>query len=426
MSRRILTMFLLSLVSACTLPPWTREDCEYGPCGFQTLTGSTARTTSWDESAYALSLTEPGTRLTRREAGSFASCIDIALVGEVEDSADLTLELDFNDDGSIEYSGELPASRWDRRHIQIHGPAGERVVRSYLEKKGTGRASLAVVESRAVACEGASPIKLSDGSLCVEDANCSSDRCRDGRCLSCGPSGCGEGVACKADSECAGGACAAGVCRACAANGTCDPGAQCTLDTHCKSHSCVHGTLSIVTDQPAKDAVCGECTSDAQCNLGKCVQGRCGACGVDSDCASGHECRYADLYVAQHRVCVPAHVPGQLPRSALCEKASDCAGGLACGASPGLAKRCGTACDLSSGDCPDDQTCVGQLDLRPLDGAPDAGAPPILLGELAPTCWSFPKANGCIFDNQCPGARCCGFACVPVDAQCSGFTLPSP
>jgi hypothetical protein len=326
-------------------------------CLWQTEAGSIEEVGSWHKAAKAYRLVGTPARITRKVDASLPVCMEIDLTANVARDAQLELQLDFGDDGSIDSRVQVGPGEWTRRLYYVRTPLSARHLRTYIAKQGPGEAAIEhiALQRGEGECAALPPTTLADGSTCLDDASCTSGYCVLGKCSPCGAGGCAEGTSCRADKDCNGGACAAGVCRACAATGSCGAGEGCSADTQCAAGTCVFGGKPSLVHYPELDGVCGECNADADCASGKCANGECADCATDADCSGGLRCRYADLFETGARSCVP-RFDGILPRGALCEVDAECAAPLRCGGPPGRLKRCGLSCRTSA-DCAARETC---------------------------------------------------------------------
>jgi hypothetical protein len=367
----------------------------------------------------------------------------IDLTAKVARDAQLELEFDFGNDGSVDARVAVEPGDWKRRLYHVRTPSSGRHLRTAIAKQGAGEASIEhiVLERGEDKCAALPPLTLANGSVCLDDASCASSYCVLGTCSACGAGGCAEGSACRANTDCMGGACAAGVCRACAANGSCAKGEGCSADNHCAAGTCSFGSKPSLVRYPELDGVCGECNGDDDCPNGKCVNGQCAECATDADCSGGLRCRYSDAFEAGTRACLP-RFDGILPRGALCEVDAECIGGLRCDGSPGRSKRCGVSCRLST-DCAAGEAC-GETGSVPGVQASIYELLPSYTAESlarvrtchAPYRYAYPQTTTCEVSAQCPAdeyardpsalSACCAGSCSTTSfdlstGQCAGY-----
>ncbi|MDB4973357.1 MAG: hypothetical protein JWN48_1698 [Myxococcaceae bacterium] len=337
------------------------SNCAEILCGWQVEQGELTPSGSWHEHQRSIELSGTGARVTRRISGApNAECFGLRFLADIAPDAQLELQLDFNDDGSIDARAPVPPTQWRSVEIAVRPPPEYRSVRFALSKQGEGsvRISSLVSDPSIAACHLSQPTTLADGALCSTDETCASGRCVLGHCGRCGPGGCAEGEGCRSSDECRDGACAASVCKACAKRGDCATGQGCSITGQCASGSCTQGAEPSLSTYPGVEGICGECDADSDCGGGTahCVLGRCTACATDADCSGGQVCRYADTFDVSTRACLPK-ITSTTPRGGLCEQDEDCVSGLRCGASDGRAKRCGVSC-VSDRDCGSDGVCA--------------------------------------------------------------------
>lgn len=429
--RKANLFWLVALTLSCgsdSFEPMSLVDstCAEILCGWDVASGALAPAASWHEHQRAIALTGTPARITRKVSGvPNIDCLALSFLSSVADDADLELQLDFNDDGSIDAREAVPPVRWRPTELALRAPPEYRSVRISLEKRGAGDVHISslILSSDLAACTSVPPTSLPDGALCSTDVTCTSGRCALGKCSSCPAGGCAEGDACRTSDECRDGACAAGKCKACAKAGSCAKGEGCSVSGQCASASCALGGQPSLMSYPGVEGVCGECNEDADCGGQFCVLGSCSACRSDADCGEGTVCRYADTYEVSVRACLP-RVTSTVPRGGLCERSEDCVPGLTCGAAAGRAMRCGIAC-VTNADCGGSSVCAAP-------GASRAVDPPATLALLpswssAParisTCYrafafTVLTTNHCEVQEQCQGA---GDACCSGKCQTASF-----
>lgn len=429
---RFLLVSLCALVGCADMGGIVDEElvdstCAEALCGWETKQGSLASSASWHEHQRAVELAETPTRISRKISGTpNVPCLALTFLAEIESDAQLEVQLDYNDDGTIDTRKFVPALRWRKTVVPLRTPSEYRSLRINLERQGQGHvriASLRLTSDRTACAAEKLPTTLADGALCSIDQTCASGRCVLGHCSSCGPQGCEEGQGCRTSDECRDGACAAGVCRACAKRGECAADVGCSVAGQCSGRSCNQAALPSTTAFPGEEGTCGSCASDAACPGAFCVLGRCAGCRTNGDCASGQICAYDDALEASHRAC-RSPFTSIVPRGGLCEVDGDCVTGLRCGAAAGRAKRCGISCAVDA-ECGTSGVCA-------TTGSTRAVVPParvaLLSGWQRPverisTCYQRvlssnlgglggQAALACEVQEQCvTGSACCDGKC---------------
>ncbi len=426
MRKIAILMLALSACSALGSDGFTPIDtidstCAELLCGWETQAGTATPGSSWHEHQRAVLLQGAPAQISKRYPFlQNIDCLSFSFLADVGSNAQLTLELDFDDDGKADTRTPVPAVRWRRFELALRAPPEFRAMRVTLRKEGADDVRFAslIIESNLAQCLTLSPTRLADGATCSTDATCASGRCVLGHCGSCAAGGCGEGEACRSSDECRDGACAAGLCRACAKQGSCAVNQGCSIAGQCASASCTFGAQPSSTAYPGADGVCGDCAADADCGGGFCVLGRCSACRDDADCGGGQVCRYTDGFDVGTRACM-GRVTSTVPRGGLCESSADCAAGLSCGAVEGRAKRCGFAC-LRDADCGNQRVCATRGATREVDAPATLALLPgwtSAPGRIA-TCYAL-TSTACEVQEQCRTFTLGNVAGAPL-ACCNG------
>ncbi len=266
------------------------------------------------------------------------TCIRFDLVADVEMTATVTLQLDFYDDGIIDYEQPIPTSDWEPIHYLVSLPSYYQGIRFRLTKDGPGNVVLAQVyaeDSDECAEPNWNLEDLPVGAGCSDFSQCASELCLPsvsgleghGVCSTCagdvdcnagdvcgaeapvcqplysfyrgcGPAGRhGLGERCVVDAECATGICAEGMCSTCSQPSDCDTGERCEMRD--RDETLQYWWAPYQCDPAAGGADSGEpCLIDADCASGSCVgDGDIRVCTLDGrlcdsvvDCPSGMDC----------------------------------------------------------------------------------------------------------------------------------------
>lgn len=113
-------------------------------CDWTNDGGKIERVGSWHERDYAVSFVAKDTQISQRSTYTVpGSCIRFEMIADVDARAELKLEVDFHDDGAVDFSQLIPASNWEPVALVVHTPRSYAKVRYILRKQGVGRAVLA-------------------------------------------------------------------------------------------------------------------------------------------------------------------------------------------------------------------------------------------------------------------------------------------
>ena len=162
--------------------------CDKHPCGWD-VEGDFEQVGTWHPNDYAIELlgddavaSQLRAELTSKEA----TCFEFSLMAKISATAHAYLELDFLDDGVIEFSERIPESDWEVRKFTIHAPNWFEGLRFSLRKQGEGKVVLAElnVHLQEYGCTGV-PLDLFErpsGAPCGRDEECSAGHCATSGC----------------------------------------------------------------------------------------------------------------------------------------------------------------------------------------------------------------------------------------------------
>jgi len=329
-------------------------------CAWKVERGAVMRVASWNKGDYAVELVGSDVAIEQLSPvnGSDGSCMRFTLIANVQDTADVVLNVDVEGDGTVEMSERLPTSHWQPLTFTFALVQPYDGVRFEIAKRGLGEAVVANIGAKIIAsgdCTGLTPLDPGprrNGSYCFANAECASGACMESplpqpenysvarTCVgcdhtvasSCGAQVCGLadafspvfsvpvecvapaakplGDACIADAECATNICNRvgdyGSCSTCTSDGQCSGGQRCLPS----------GTVMLVPR--AMPQVCGggqhlvasgaPCASNDDCVSGLCngtVRSQCA--GDGRPCVTAAECTFDGL---QNRACNTVGIQG--------------------------------------------------------------------------------------------------------------------
>jgi hypothetical protein len=157
--------------------------CDTHPCGWD-VDGDAKKVGTWHPDDYAIELFGVDSSLSqlRPELTAVARCFEFSLMARVDAGAQASFELDFLDDGELEFSAPLPESHWEVRKFKITTPTWYKGVRFIVRRTGgTGEVIVAElnVEMGVDPCT-AAPLSLLHrpaGASCANESECESGSC---------------------------------------------------------------------------------------------------------------------------------------------------------------------------------------------------------------------------------------------------------
>jgi hypothetical protein len=225
--------------------------CGPALCYWQTDAGSIERVPTWHPDDYGVELVGTPAAVSQRiDVPPFSApnwCFRFDTLADIDPNTTVMLQLDYEDDGSIEYETPVAGNDWAAVEVLLPAPTWYQAVRFRLYKTGLGRAVVAHLQVTASTDCTTAPPQLVDrptGAYCETDEQCQSGICADGQghsvsgggvvargCGSCRTSaGCQTGEVCRMLES------GVGSHRECAPPA--EPGASCLDDSDCASGSC--------------------------------------------------------------------------------------------------------------------------------------------------------------------------------------------
>jgi hypothetical protein len=279
-------------------------------CTWKLERGEVRRVGTWNEKDPGVELVGDDVAIAQLTpvTSSDTTCIRFELVADVDERAEVRLNVDVFGDGSVELSERLPTSRWKPLSFLIPVRAPYDGVRFELTKQGAGRAVVAQLQAETASgeCDGFTvidPEPAPAGARCAADDQCQSGMCRMVNdpnawfgiaqlCVECDP-GLGA-LACPASQVCGFDGYFS---RVLAVRTSCVPeaskrvGEECRSDVECGTRICnsfVCSTCDVDTPCPGESCAAAYEHGPHVCNPGAHQRGVGQACATDGDCASNH------------------------------------------------------------------------------------------------------------------------------------------
>ena len=281
-------------------------------CAWKVERGSVQKVATWNAGDPGVELVDDDTAIEQVSPvdANDGGCLEFDLIANVDDSAQVALDIDVYDDGSIEHTETIPTSSWAPLtfKLPIRGPY--RGVRFELTKHGSGHAVLAQIGAKITdGCDAFTPIAPAPaplGAPCDATIGCSSGTCEmtvfGGLCTGCTATSCAANEVCGPSDPTSP---LRELPRECEPKNSRELGEQCLADSECGSGICNFGYPQPTLDQPGSEyGNCSACRAgDAcgcsaayaggdlhgpfVCNAGGHTGAPGSACGDNADCASG-------------------------------------------------------------------------------------------------------------------------------------------
>ena len=316
--------------------------CGDALCTWKVERGSVQRVGTWHEGDAGVELVGTDSaieQLTPVNSGD-GTCLRFDLVANVEDNAEVFLNVDVEGDGTLEMHERFPASHWKPLSYTFAVAAPFDAIRFELTKAGLGKAVLAQIQAEtrpAAECAGLSaldPGPRKNGARCLDAGDCASGICGESPGLLPGDSfltlaclGCDASHGCSSGETCGLGDATSpmlAVPQECVPTASREIGEKCVGNAECGSGICWLGGAT---------GVCSECVTSANCSNGETCQftwsspviGLTGplVCGANEHrglagepCTSGADCTSGSCAGAERKECRdgrPCETPGNCP-----------------------------------------------------------------------------------------------------------------
>ncbi|CAN5457656.1 hypothetical protein BH11MYX1_BH11MYX1_40190 [soil metagenome] len=290
--------------------------CGENLCSWKLERGLVVKVPTWNEGDPGVELLLDGTAIEQLSPvdSHDGSCLEFDMIANIEENAQVALNVDVFGDGTIEYTETIPTSRWAPLAFKLPIAGTYRGIRFELTKAGTGRAVLAQIGAKLATDCGSipaiHPATAPLGAPCP-DSGCTDGTCVQtvfgGLCMGCTGSSCSTGETCGAGDPTSP---LRELPRTCEPTGSRELGEQCVADGECGSGICNFGFVQPTFEPGGGYGNCSACrTSGAACANGAtcvaswpaggglhapfiCAAGTAAGasgtpCGANSDCTSG-------------------------------------------------------------------------------------------------------------------------------------------
>lgn len=171
--------------------PTFRDWCGDKLCAWTLEQGTIQRAPTWHPDDYGVAFTSTPTVISQAVTDT-PRCLEFTTVADVEPSAQMTIGIDFDRDGTIDHEEPIAATGFHPAHTEITAPLFYDGFRVVLTKKGGGKAVLAQMRIQGSKACTAPPVQLHDlplGATCsnADPNSCSSGVCCVGVCSECCP-----------------------------------------------------------------------------------------------------------------------------------------------------------------------------------------------------------------------------------------------
>jgi hypothetical protein len=159
-----------------TQDPTFRDWCGDGLCDWVTTKGHVQRVPTWDQNDFGVSFLDAdgGTDIAQLTVENQAKCLLFSSVGDIDPNANMEVSADFNNDGTIDFTGQLGSAQWEQVQTAISAPPAYSGITFHVTKRGTGTAVLAQMRVQSsTGCTPAPPLtNLAMGDVCTQTSDC--------------------------------------------------------------------------------------------------------------------------------------------------------------------------------------------------------------------------------------------------------------
>ncbi len=122
-------------------------------CYWELERGAIEQVPTWIEGDDGVDLVGDDVAISQVSGADWIStdCIRFEMLANVEETAEVMLEADLGNDGTIDWSGRIPTSSWERVSLRIGIDVPYAGVRFRITKVGRGRAVLAQISAETAA-----------------------------------------------------------------------------------------------------------------------------------------------------------------------------------------------------------------------------------------------------------------------------------
>jgi hypothetical protein len=250
--------------------------------------GSIRKVPTWHRGDYGVELLGDGTAISQMLKGK-SSCFEVSLLADRD--SHVTLQLDFNDNGRVEYKDPIQVDKFALATFMITPPKSYSSTRIRLRKIGSGKGVLARVRIEARNREecSAPPIDWCGGT-CRADEVCGLDdtswHAHNYGCVARASKPLGE--FCADSDECKSGICSSNLCQGCRS------ASDCSTYGICGAHSAADHLLKILMprqcDPGTPHSAGSDCFRDEDCKSGRCLGKERRACSETLDDCSDSGC----------------------------------------------------------------------------------------------------------------------------------------
>lgn len=126
--------------------------CGDSLCGWEIESGAIERAGTWHPDDPSASLVGEPASLSRTVPAVLLArgCLRFVSLVAVEDGAELWIEFDFDDDGTVEFARTLDGPDWDPLYFTVNTPVAFSMLRVRLVKYGSAGAAVARIDVDAV------------------------------------------------------------------------------------------------------------------------------------------------------------------------------------------------------------------------------------------------------------------------------------
>lgn len=153
-------LFALVLLCACSTGRPLNDNWNFNFWSFDApeewtlVRGQVSKAPTWNTLDFGMDLSAASDIALYQDIAAPQPCMRVKLISDIAEDATVRFRTDIGADGSSEQDQEIPRAQWALASLSISAPADAKMMRIWIEKRGSGHAVVANLRiETATSCE---------------------------------------------------------------------------------------------------------------------------------------------------------------------------------------------------------------------------------------------------------------------------------